>query len=185
MAAACGRTACRHRDPNVFSGRHRSQWLLVLQVAQPPQDCGFRLRTAIEAGCGPACSRAHGILALLVRLCRQTGVLLVLFLWASGPIAATAATATPAATQARLCCQMMHHHCEHMGTVPGQDCCAMGLPGDLPPATPAAGAPNAPQVTASMISTGMLPSKTSVVRAERLDGSPPQPPPAAVTILRI
>jgi hypothetical protein len=41
MAAACGRTACRHRDPNVFSGRHRSQWLLVLQVAQPRKIAAF------------------------------------------------------------------------------------------------------------------------------------------------
>jgi len=120
-----------------------------------------------------------------VKLVRQLGVLLLLTLWASAPVAATAATVNPATAQARLCCQMMHGQCEQMESPSSRSCCDMGLPSDPAPATTTVGVQDTLQVMASVLSTYTPPSNVSGPRLERLDASPPQPPPRSINILRI
>jgi len=122
---------------------------------------------------------------LPVKFAHQLGGVLLLTLWASAPVAATAATVNPATAQERLCCQMMHGHCEHMESRSSQSCCDMGLPSDPAPATATVGVQNTLQMVASALFTYTPLSKVSGTRLERLDASPPQPPPRSINILRI
>jgi len=87
--------------------------------------------------------------------------------------------------QERFCCQMMHGHCGQMGTRSSQDCCRMGLPPDPAPATSTVSASNTLETVAAAPFAHISLPKTAGARPERLDASPPLPPPATIDILRI
>jgi hypothetical protein len=118
---------------------------------------------------------------------RQFGALVVLLVWAFIPMMACAMPAAQMTASERACCQQMKMSCGDMGMPSSHECCHKDVQADHTVAVHAKVTVVQPDLASVSQLSSLLPMLTSqqAFLPESLDTSPPQPPPAAINILRI
>jgi hypothetical protein len=118
---------------------------------------------------------------------RQFGVLLVLLMWAAVPTMVCATPTAQMTASERACCEHMKGSCGDIGMPLSHGCCHKVAQANQVSALHASVA-TAPSSDLAAVTTlpanGPSPEFSSIL-TENFDASPPQPPPAAINILRI
>jgi len=127
-------------------------------------------------------------LILRVRILRQFGVLVLLLVSCLAPAMACMVPNAEMSTQERACCRMMKDQCGHMEMPASQGCCQKTSPSVHDNALDTKAVTFHP-VAAPLIWLAAFelvnPASTVIGWIEHPDYSPPKPPPATISILRI
>jgi len=118
---------------------------------------------------------------------RQLGALLALLMWAAVPTMVCALPTAQMTASERACCEHMKGSCGGVGMPLSHGCCHQVAQANQVSAVQAtfATAPSPDLATASTLPVNGPSFEFGSIHTENFDASPPQPPPAAINILRI
>src|SRR5262249_9587843 len=119
---------------------------------------------------------------------RQFGALVVLLVWAVVPMMACAIPGVEMTASEHACCQQMKMSCGDAGMPSSHGCCHKDVQADHTAAFHAKVTFVQPDLASASQFFALPPILTSLQQAFRpqsLDTSPPEPPPAAINVLRI
>jgi hypothetical protein len=127
-------------------------------------------------------------LVTVMHIFRQLGALVLLLVSCVAPAMACMIPNAEMSPQERACCRAMKNQCGQMEMSASQNCCQKTAPGVHDSALDTKAVVFHPVIVSVIwLATFELVKPTSVVtgRVEHPDYSPPKPPPATISILRI
>ena len=135
-----------------------------------------------------ACNEASGNLRMLMRSFRQLGIVMLLLVSYLTPAMACVVSATQMNVEERACCRAMHNQCEQMGMPASHGCCQKVPQSVHNDALATNGVTYHPILVATVwlaTTEWFRPTLVSAGWVEHPSCSPPQSPPASISILRI